>query len=77
MELYLSIPLAVTIVAIIALPLLIGGSVALVGYHFAGFSGALQGFLEVYWRALVGVLILLAVCWAIYGGGVALVHLMS
>lgn len=77
MELYLSIPLAVTIVALIVLPLLIGGGVALVGRAFARSHGAWTGFRDSYWRALVGVLILLAVCWVIYGGGVALVHLLS
>lgn len=36
MELYLSIPLALTAVALISLPLLFAGAVARVGYGFAG-----------------------------------------
>lgn len=77
MELYLSIPLALTAVALIFLPLLFAGAVARVGYGFAGSYGARTGFRESYWMTLLAVGAIAAVLWLIYGAFIFFVGILS
>lgn len=77
MELYLSIPIAVTAIMLIAVPLFIGGGVALVGHSFAGSHGAWTGFRDIYWRALAATTAIAAALWLGYGAIIFFVWILS
>lgn len=77
MDLYLSIPLAITVLALVFVPVLVGMSSGVIGYAFAGWHGFFMGLWNVYWRALVGVAVVLTGLWLIYGAGVFLVGVLS
>lgn len=77
MELYLSIPLAITILALVFVPILVGLSSGAVGYAFAGWHGFFKGLWRIYWRTLVGVAVVLAGLWLVYGSGILIVGALS
>ncbi len=67
MELYLSIPLALTVAAIVLIPALGGAVMGMMGGAFSGWQSVPGSFWAGYWRVLVLVGICLAVLWLIYG----------